>query len=722
MVVPLTIALIAATRFASPAPLASQVVDGTVVEEGTRDIVTGGFVVLIGPAGEQVDGALTDGKGSFHLEAPGPGSYSLGLDRIGYMSVTTQPFPLAAGQTIEYRLTALVKPIDLSAIIVRVDSECHVRPGEDLAVARVWEEARKALIATAWTQGQGLLSYTVVGRERTLDPRTLRVRKERSHTRQGVSRGSPYVALSSDRLAREGYARLDDDAHTYYAPDAATLLSDSFLDRHCFRLRASRETGPGLIGLAFEPVGADERVDIQGMIWLDEVTAELSHIEFEYTGLPGAMAEAAGGTVEFERLPTGQWIVRRWRIRMPVVRQASEDPYSHLTMDPSRRRSAVIAIEEDSGEVERVVVGGEAEGPPRAAAAVERPVEPISLAAIGKDPDAWLAGPGGSCPARGTEGAAVVRGVVRDSATDVALPGARVTLTWGGPGSGSAVGSTDGSGHYVLCGVPSGEPVTAVAHFPRRRAQVALTLAGSARSADLDFDVAGTEPVEGARIESELAVTRGPAGLGGGLSMGRVRDAVTGEPLAGAQIILPEIGRGTVSEDDGGFRLASIPPGRHRLRVELLGYESAETRVDAGSSPVVIAARLVPSPIALAALEVRISSPETDADRARGEGRYVLTSGEIPQNSTLSIGELLARRLPGLRHGVRGGCPVLRTRDGPVGIVVLDNQRFSDTCVLNLVRPEDVERIELLPGLAAAIEYGRSAGGGVLLVTTKRGG
>lgn len=163
-----------------------------------------------------------------------------------------------------------------------------------------------------------------------------------------------------------------------------------------------------------------------------------------------------------------------------------------------------------------------------------------------------------------------------------------------------------------------------------------------------------------------------------------------------------------------------MPPGRHHLTVELLGYETAGSWIDAGGSAVSVTARLVPSPIALAALEVRIPGRETETSRARGEGRYVLTSAEIPANTTLTIGELLARRLPGLRHGTRGGCPVLRTRDGVVGLVVLDDQRFYDTCVLQLIRPEDVERIELLPSLAAGLEYGTSAGGGVLVVTTKR--
>lgn len=503
-------------------PLVGQTVHGTIVEEGSSQPVAGGFVVLLDGQGRQRAATLSDAQGRFRLTAPEPGEYGLGIDRIGYLSVRTPLFTLPAGQPVEYRLSVRVEPVALAGIDVEVESECRVRPGEELPSARVWEEARKALNATAWTQHEGLLRYTVRTTERQVDPWTQRVEGERTRTRRGLSRGSPYVALEVERLAAGGFARLDGQTEVYYAPDAGTLLSDWFLDFHCFRLVPSGEGPPGQIGLAFEPIERDRRVDLRGTLWLDEGTAELSHLDFEYTGLPASMGRVeAGGRVEFDRLPSGEWIIPRWRIRMPVVRWAAPTVYDHLSMDPSRGGPVLLAYEEDSGEVLHVA---------------------------------------------------------------------------------------------------------------------------AARAGD-------TPPGEARRFPSEAIPFEPP-------------------PAAVARARPPP----------------SDPPA---------------------------------DPIPAEPIDVVLEREEAEA-RSRGESRYVITAEDIPE-TPLPLGQLLERRIPGLRHSISGSCSVLRTRNGVVRLVVLDGQRIYDTCVLSLVRPEDVTRIEFLPSLAASIEYGEVRGGGVLVVETRHG-
>lgn len=502
---------------AGVAPVAAQAVHGTVVEEGSGHPVAGGFVVLLGEDEEQQGASLTDKDGRFRIDAPGGGQYRLGVDRIGYLSVTTPLFPIPAGRKIEYRLSVRVEPVELAGIDVAVDSACHVRPGMELPSAQVWEEVRKALNATAWTQREGLLRYTVVATERRLDPWTRRVEDERQRTHSGLSRGSPYVALDAGRLAAEGFARVDDETQVYYAPDATTLLSDWFLDNHCFRLTPASETEPGLVGLGFEPTGQAGRIDVRGTLWLDGRTAELSALDFDYTGLPASMGRVeAGGRVEFDRLASGEWIVARWEIRMPVVRWAAPNVYSHLSMDPSKRGPVLLAYEEDSGRV-------------------------IDVASVG--------------PA------------------DLATGGAR--------------------------------------RFPS------------------------------------------------------------------VPILLPEP---PVASD----RPQGLPA----------------------------------DPLPAEPLEVVVET-EKAATRARGEGGYVITADDIPE-TPLPLGRILERRIPGLRYVMRGGCSTLHTRAGVVMLVVLDGQRIHDTCVLSLVRPEDVERIEFLPSLAASTRYGDAGGGGVLVIETRR--
>ena len=56
-----------------------------------------------------------------------------------------------------------------------------------------------------------------------------------------------------------------------------------------------------------------------------------------------------------------------------------------------------------------------------------------------------------------------------------------------------------------------------------------------------------------------------------------VRDGTTGQPLAGVQIFLPELGRGDISDSDGHSAIAGIPAGTHGVEISLIGY-TAERR------------------------------------------------------------------------------------------------------------------------------------------------
>lgn len=61
----------------------------------------------------------------------------------------------------------------------------------------------------------------------------------------------PWASLPSEEFLSGGFVRpLDDGGHVYYAPNAAVLLSDTFLDTDCFRLTRSANSAR-VIGLAF---------------------------------------------------------------------------------------------------------------------------------------------------------------------------------------------------------------------------------------------------------------------------------------------------------------------------------------------------------------------------------------------------------------------------------------------------------------------------------------
>ena len=55
---------------------------------------------------------------------------------------------------------------------------------------------------------------------------------------------------------------------------------------------------------------------------------------------------------------------------------------------------------------------------------------------------------------------------------------------------------------------------------------------------------------------------------------GRVVDASTGEPLAGANIILTDLSKGAASDLDGNYVILNVPPGTYTLKYTYIGYST----------------------------------------------------------------------------------------------------------------------------------------------------
>ena len=305
---------------ATPASAAGQVVLGRVVEAEEGNAVGGAMAALEDRSGRQLAQVLTrTGSGLFQLDAHKPGEYRVRTDRIGYATTYSEWFPLAAGDTMTLpRIEASVQPVSLEGVVAEADRRCQVRPDEAMAVGRVWEEARKALAAAAWTQSRGMYDYELLGFVGQLDRRGRKVESEDRVRAQGPAK-APYLSRPVDSLAAHGFARVTGDGSWFWAPDAGALLADFFLDTHCFRVVAGGNDAPGLVGLAFEPVSDRSVPDIAGTIWLEPRTARLRRLEYRYEwlGVPsGLLAAEPGGAVRFRELPNGTWIVDSWSIRM----------------------------------------------------------------------------------------------------------------------------------------------------------------------------------------------------------------------------------------------------------------------------------------------------------------------------------------------------------------------------------------------------------------------
>jgi len=119
---------------------------------------------------------------------------------------------------------------------------------------------------------------------------------------------------------------------------------------------------------------------------------------------------------------------------------------------------------------------------------------------------------------------------------------------------------------------------------------------------------------------------------------------------------------------------------------------------------------------------------------ASGASVIVIDSVEIARSTARTFSELLQARRPGLRVFRQGGMAsdgALVILQGPtsvsapsVPLVVVDGARVDSRqspSRLDDILPEDIARIEVLSGPAAAL-YGDGSASGVILVTTKSGG
>lgn len=315
----LSFAALAALGSLCPPEGVAQRVIGHLVSERSGRPVRHAFVLLVDSAGQERARALTDARGGYELHAPAPGSYRLRTAIIGVRRWTSEPFALAPGAEITRDIVVPLQPVMLDALIVEGRRQCRaIDPDSSAAITRVWEEARKALSAVSWSRGDSL-RYDAIHYSRRLSPWNLRPLGGSAWRLTGRV-VEPFPSAGADSLSLLGYIWSEPGgAWRHFGPDADVLLSDSFAGEHCFYLQAHPDD-PGLLGLAFEPARGRNLPEIEGVLWLDRQTARLRYLEFRYVKLPWAVdAPELGGRVEFERLPTGHWIVDHWRLRMPEL-------------------------------------------------------------------------------------------------------------------------------------------------------------------------------------------------------------------------------------------------------------------------------------------------------------------------------------------------------------------------------------------------------------------
>jgi hypothetical protein len=288
-----------------------------VVELSNGKPIVGANVSLVDQNGRSLFGNFSDQGGHTVLRAPSGGRYVVRSDKVGYESWSSVELQIS-GTVI--RVRAGMSPLrNPSTVIARSETACQLLTPPGTPAGDLWVEIRKALTASALTDAQGLVPLDVDLYERALD-RSLGVVSERKEQRSRIPR-RPATGISWDQIdsARRGAVA---GGEVYRAPEAATLVSEQFVKSHCYA--AIRGYGPevGLTGLEFRPAKVGSQPELTGILWLDPKANALRSLSFDYVNLPIPLRIArTTGRVEFQQIPSGQWIVPRWYIRMPRVAQ-----------------------------------------------------------------------------------------------------------------------------------------------------------------------------------------------------------------------------------------------------------------------------------------------------------------------------------------------------------------------------------------------------------------
>jgi len=213
---------------------------------------------------------------------------------------------------------------------------------------------------------------------------------------------------------------------------------------------------------------------------------------------------------------------------------------------------------------------------------------------------------------------------------------------------------------------------------------------------------------------------------------GTVRDAQTGDPLPGVNVVVKGTTLGTATDLEGRYSL-TVPSLQDTLVFSFVGYETREEPI-AGRSVV----EVMLESTAIQGREIVVIG--------YGMQRRESLTGSVATISTDQLAQLAKIPVPSVVHMLQGVVPGVQLLDGgnrpgrnaldllvrgqgTLGrgdpgdkgasrpLIIVDG--IADE--ITSLNPDDIESITVLKDAAAASIYGARAANGVILITTKRG-
>jgi Carboxypeptidase regulatory-like domain len=135
------------------------------------------------------------------------------------------------------------------------------------------------------------------------------------------------------------------------------------------------------------------------------------------------------------------------------------------------------------------------------------------------------------------------------------------------------------------------------------------------------------------------------------LSVG-VAEAATGAPIAGAEVLLPELKLIARTDALGHVAIPGIPEGTHRVRVRLIGFAPGDVQLQFRGDTTGAVFRLERSAVPLSRVDVTEDAvparlKDFEMRRKQGIGRF-LTEAELQRDYNRAFTDVASVRFPGL--------------------------------------------------------------------------
>jgi TonB-linked SusC/RagA family outer membrane protein len=228
-----------------------------------------------------------------------------------------------------------------------------------------------------------------------------------------------------------------------------------------------------------------------------------------------------------------------------------------------------------------------------------------------------------------------------------------------------------------------------------------------------------------------------------GTVAGRITDAASGQPVAGALVSVVGTALGTHTNSEGQYSIRGVGAGAVELRALRVGYgEQRQPVTIVAGQTATLDFRMAPMATVLSPV---VTTATGDQRRVEvGNSIAQINATDIVEKSAVStMGDLLTAKaagvmvIPGTQTGagirirIRGTSSLSLTNNP---IYIIDGVRVEGATGSSSVsvggttpsrvgdlNPEEIESIEVVRGPSAATLYGTDAANGVIVITTKKG-